>query len=247
MLRLAGRTHAAYTVHGKLNGTMPGRGENTVDDLVERLAAFLGIPAQAITPRADASLPKPPALPVRPPVLCPGCPHRGSFYAVKQALKAIALPTRPFGRYRLLHVGQRAPLDAVDTCLCMGAGITIAQGLGIAEPARKQIAFVGDSTFFASSMTGIANAVYNGHDVTVIVLDNATTAMTGGQPHPGTGLRLDGTKTQPIKIEAVLRALGVTCIEHANPFDLAQTTEAAQRAITHEGPSRSSVRASALR
>lgn len=86
-------------------------------------------------------------------------------------------------------------------------------------------------------MTGIANAVYNGHDITVIVLDNASTAMTGGQPHPGTGLRLDGTKTQPIKIEAVLRALGVTCIEHANPFDLAQTTEAAQRAITHEGPS----------
>lgn len=238
MLRLAGRTHAAYTVHGKLNGTMPGRGENTVDDLVERLAAFLGIPAQAITPRADASLPKPPALPVRPPVLCPGCPHRGSFYAVKQALKAIgatdAVLSGDIGCYTL---GNAAPLDAVDTCLCMGAGITMAQGLGIAEPARKQIAFVGDSTFFASAMTGIANAVYNGHDITVIVLDNATTAMTGGQPHPGTGLRLDGTKTQPIKIEAVLRALGVTCIEHANPFDLAQTTEAARRAITHEGPS----------
>ena len=238
MLRLAGRTHAAYTVRGKLDGTMPGRGENTVDDLVERLAAYLGIPAQAVAPRADAALPVPPALPVRPPVLCPGCPHRGSFYAIKQALKAMgatdAVLSGDIGCYTL---GNAAPLDAVDTCLCMGAGITMAQGLGIAEPERKQIAFVGDSTFFASAMTGIANAVYNGHDITVVVLDNAITAMTGGQPHPGTGLRLDGNKSEPIKIEAVLRALGVTCVEHANPFDLAQTTEAAQRAIAHEGPS----------
>ena len=238
MLRLAGRTHATYTVHGKLDGTMPGRGENTADDLVERLATYLGIPAQAVAPRADAELPEPPALPVRPPVLCPGCPHRGSFYAIKQALKALsatdAVLSGDIGCYTL---GNAAPLDAVDTCLCMGAGITMAQGLGIAEPQRKQIAFVGDSTFFASAMTGIANAVYNGHDITVVVLDNAITAMTGGQPHPGTGLRLDGTKSEPIKIEAVLRALGVTCVEHANPFDLTQTTKAAQRAIAHEGPS----------
>ncbi|WP_322152004.1 thiamine pyrophosphate-dependent enzyme [Paratractidigestivibacter sp.] len=237
MLRLAGRTHAAWAVRGKLDDTMPGRGENTVDDLVVRLAKFLGVDEKAMA-AAGTDRPEPPALPVRPPVLCPGCPHRGSFYAVKQALKKLgctdAVLSGDIGCYTL---GNAAPLDAVDTCLCMGAGITMAQGLGIAEPERKQIAFVGDSTFFASAMTGIANAVYNGHDITVFVLDNAITAMTGGQPHPGTGLRLSGERSQPISIEAVLRALGVTCIEHAHSFDLGETVEAASRAIAHEGPS----------
>ena len=91
-------------------------------------------------------------------------------------------------------LGNAQPLDAVDTCLCMGAGITMAQGFAVAEPHKKQVAFVGDSTFFASAMTGIANAVYNGHDVTFAILDNATTAMTGSQPHPGTGVTLMGER-----------------------------------------------------
>ena len=237
LLRLAGRTHAAWTVRGKLDGTMPGRGENTVDDLVERLAGFLGVPAEAVAAN-DTDRPQPPALPVRPPVLCPGCPHRGSFYAVKQAIKQLGCPDAVLsGDIGCYTLGNAAPLDAVDTCLCMGAGITMAQGLGVAEPDRKQIAFVGDSTFFASAMTGVANAVYNGHDITVVVLDNAITAMTGGQPHPGTGLRLSGERSEPIKIDAVLRALGVTCVEHAHSFDLAETVAAAERAIAHEGPS----------
>lgn len=79
----------------------------------------------------------------------------------------------------------------------MGAGITMAQGFAVAEPDKKQVAFVGDSTFFASAMTGIANAVYNGHDVTFAILDNATTAMTGSQPHPGTGVTLMGRAPPP--------------------------------------------------
>ncbi len=91
----------------------------------------------------------------------------------------------------------------------MGAGITVAQGFSVVEPGKKALSFVGDSTFFASGMTGIANAVYNQHDITVCVLDNATTAMTGSQPHPGTGVTLMGPKSEPISIEAVLRALGV--------------------------------------
>ena len=92
-------------------------------------------------------------------------------------------------------LGNAKPLDAVDTCLCMGAGITMAQGLAVVDPDKKAIAFVGDSTFFASGMTGLANAAYNGHDITVMVLDNATTAMTGSQPHPGTGVTLMGRAT----------------------------------------------------
>lgn len=174
-------------------------------------------------------------LPVRPPVLCAGCPHRGSFYAVKRALgKQPAVLCGDIGCYTL---GNAKPLDAVDTCLCMGAGITMAQGFAVAEPHKKQVAFVGDSTFFASGLTGIVNAVYNGHDITVAVLDNATTAMTGSQPHPGTGVTLMGERRKPVDIEGMLRAMGVECIVSADPLNLEQATSAAAQAIAFEGPS----------
>ena len=174
-------------------------------------------------------------LPVRPPVLCAGCPHRGSFYAVKQALRGReAVLCGDIGCYTL---GNAQPLDAVDTCLCMGAGITMAQGFAVAEPDKKQVAFVGDSTFFASAMTGIANAVYNGHDVTFAILDNATTAMTGSQPHPGTGVTLMGERRRPIVIEEVLHGLGIQHIGFANPHSLESSVAAARAAIDYEGPS----------
>ena len=174
-------------------------------------------------------------LPVRPPVLCAGCPHRGSFYAVKQALRGReAVLCGDIGCYTL---GNAQPLDAVDTCLCMGAGITMAQGFAVAEPHKKQVAFVGDSTFFASAMTGIANAVYNGHDVTFAILDNATTAMTGSQPHPGTGVTLMGERRRPIVIEEVLHGLGIQHIGFANPHSLESSVAAARAAIDYEGPS----------
>lgn len=185
--------------------------------------------------------------PARPPLLCPGCPHRGAFYAVKQAARQYAkqkdktATAQDWVRYcsdiGCYTLGNAAPLNIADTCLCMGAGITIAQGFSVVEPGVKGIAFVGDSTFFASGMTGVANAVYNNHDVTICVLDNATTAMTGSQPHPGTGVRLAGGKSKPISIEEVLRALGVTCIVHANPLDLKESVAAAREALYYEGPS----------
>ncbi|MEE0345857.1 MAG: thiamine pyrophosphate-dependent enzyme, partial [Adlercreutzia sp.] len=120
---------------------------------------------------------------------------------------------------------------------CMGAGITMAQGFAVAEPHKKQVAFVGDSTFFASAMTGIANAVYNGHDVTFAILDNATTAMTGSQPHPGTGVTLMGERRRPIVIEEVLHGLGIQHIGFANPHSLESSVAAARAAIDFEGPS----------
>ncbi|WP_241155992.1 thiamine pyrophosphate-dependent enzyme [Adlercreutzia sp. ZJ154] len=179
-------------------------------------------------------------LPPRPPVLCAGCPHRGSFYAIKGALDKIgvkrenAMLCGDIGCYTL---GNALPLNAVDTCLCMGAGITMAQGFHIAEPNKKQVAFVGDSTFFASAMTGIANAVYNNHDVTFVILDNSTTAMTGSQPHPGTGTTLMGEHNKPISIEAVLEALGVQVILRADPLNRVQAEEISMLALKHEGPS----------
>lgn len=175
-------------------------------------------------------------LAVRPPILCAGCPHRGAFYAVKRAAGKRS-NVRMCGDIGCYTLGNAQPLDAVDTCLCMGAGITQAQGFATVEPGCKAVAFVGDSTFFASGMTGVANAVYNQHDVTICVLDNATTAMTGSQPHPGTGNTLMGPKTKPISIEAVLRALGVECVVRANPLYLNESIAAAKEAIDFDGPS----------
>ena len=237
LLAFAGKTHAEYNTHGKLTGEARDRGENDVDDILARLAVYLGVPELAQTEEAasyEAADPEQP-LPVRPPVLCPGCPHRGSFYAVKRALgKTPAVLCGDIGCYTL---GNAMPLDAVDTCLCMGAGITMAHGFSVAEPQKKALAFVGDSTFFASGLPGIVNAVYNGHDFTLCVLDNATTAMTGSQPHPGTGVTLMGERRKPVSIEGVLKAVGFECIVHADPLNLQQSIDAASQAIDFEGPS----------
>ncbi|MEY8461146.1 thiamine pyrophosphate-dependent enzyme [Eggerthellaceae bacterium 24-137] len=260
MLKLAGARHLPLRVHGKLTGAANDRGENTAENIAGRLGRFFdrtSIQRSTIRDEQRGESPVPSradslaalvartiganhlsyegTLPVRPPVLCAGCPHRGSFYAVKQALRGRdAVLCGDIGCYTL---GNAAPLDAVDTCLCMGAGITMAQGFAVAEPGKKQVAFVGDSTFFASAMTGIANAVYNGHDVTFAILDNATTAMTGSQPHPGTGVTLMGERRRPIVIEEVLHGLGVQHIGFANPHSLEGSVAAARAAIDFEGPS----------
>ena len=239
LLALAGRTHASFDVLGKLTGHVPARGELSVDIALDVLTPLLcttddTASNQTSAPEAATSSTLQ-NLPVRPPVLCPGCPHRGSFYAVKKALgKTPGVYCGDIGCYTL---GNAMPLDAVDTCLCMGAGITMAQGFSVVEPERKALAFVGDSTFFASGITGLANAIYNEHDITVCVLDNSTTAMTGSQPHPGTGVTLMGSRHEGISIRAMLEALGFTCIEEANPLEFAEAREAAKRAINFEGPS----------
>ena len=245
-------------VMGRRSGDCFDAGENTVEDIARRLRkefdrmelevqgmAADGIEeemarrhAARLSERKGNSEGNPAIkLPVRPPVLCAGCPHRGAFYASKQAVRKMKVRAVLSGDIGCYTLGNAQPLDAVDTCLCMGAGITMAQGLGTVEPGVKQIAFVGDSTFFASGLTGIANAVYNGHDITVCVLDNSTTAMTGGQPHPGIGRTLMGTNNEPLSIEAVLEALGVKCIEHANPHHLEESVEAVMRAVEFEGVS----------
>lgn len=234
-LKLAGQIHASYSVHGKLTGETTTRGENTTDDIAAQIISFLQLPLYMEDRGTIANA----AIPARPPVLCAGCPHRGSFMAVKLALRNMGKKREGIycGDIGCYTLGNAKPLSTVDTCLCMGAGITIAQGIQVADHNTKAVAFVGDSTFFASGMTGVANAVYNGHDITIVVLDNATTAMTGSQPHPGTGVTLMGDHRKPISIDAVLRALGVEKIVHANPLKPHEAIEAAKSAIEFEGPS----------
>ncbi len=227
LIFLCGKHGLHVSVHGKLDGSMPNAGEYSIDIVKKPLSKFLGWTAGE--PK-DLTLPP---LPVRPPVLCAGCPHRASFYAVKQAMKGKkAVFCGDIGCYTL---GNAAPLDMVDTCLCMGAGITVAQGLQRAEPDAVQFAFIGDSTFFHTGIQGVINAAYNQTKIVLIVLDNATTAMTGHQPHPGTGRTMMGDISTALSIPDILKACGVRQVETADPLDLEAAKAAVVRAVAAEG------------
>ncbi|OQB14310.1 MAG: indolepyruvate ferredoxin oxidoreductase [Firmicutes bacterium ADurb.Bin193] len=216
-------------IFGKKTDSLPFAGEYSFDTVARALEAFTG--ESIDMPR----VPQAENLPNRPPVLCAGCPHRASFYAVKQAMKGKkAVFTGDIGCYTL---GNAKPLEMTDTCLCMGAGITIAQGLHRAEPDVAQIAFVGDSTFFHTGIPGIVNAVYNGTDITVAVLDNSTTAMTGHQPHPGMGKTMMGEDVGKIDIYSILKAIGVGYIERVNPFERQKAIDSVKNAVSHKGVS----------
>ena len=219
ILKTTGRHHLALRVRGKLDGAVPQNGELSTEKCAAILRDYLGLDtALSVLDTAGA-----PALPPRPPVLCAGCPHRASFYAVKHAMKGRkAFFCGDIGCYTL---GNAMPLDMVDTCLCMGAGITMAQGLSHLHPDAVCFAFVGDSTFFASGMTGVVNAVYNEADLILCVLDNSTTAMTGHQPHPGTGRNMMGHVVEKVDIASVLRGIGVREVITVDPLDLKASAE----------------------
>ena len=227
LIYICGKYGLNVKIHGKIDGCVQSAGENSAESVAKVLESFLGIKP------TESAFPKPPELPVRPPVLCAGCPHRASFYAVKQAVKGRkAVFSGDIGCYTL---GNAMPLDMVDTCLCMGADVTIAQGLHIIEPDTLNFSFIGDSTFFASGITGVVNAVYNQNDIILIVLDNSTTAMTGHQPHPGTGVTMMGEVAQKVSIEAILKAIGLTSVETVDPLDLSAAVGAVQRAAEKSG------------
>jgi indolepyruvate ferredoxin oxidoreductase beta subunit len=132
-------------------------------------------------------------------------------------------------------LGNAQPLDMVDTCLCMGADVTIAQGIKRTEPDTLSFAFIGDSTFFASGITGVVNAVYNNTDIILVVLDNSTTAMTGHQPHPGTGIKMTQEIGTKISIENVLTALGVASVKTADPLNLTEAQQVVKEAAELKG------------
>lgn len=237
LFRLSGMYGIRVRIHGKHSGEVFSAGENTLELTGEILRKYLGKTTakkllQTSAPK-ESTLAPVPDLPVRPPVLCAGCSHRASFYAVKTAMKGReAVFTGDIGCYTL---GNAKPLDMVDTCLCMGADITIAQGLMHMEPDKKYFAFIGDSTFFASGITGIVNAFYNQADLTVCVLDNSTTAMTGHQPHPGTGRTMMGKEVQPVSIEKVLKGIGIETVVTVDPMEHDQAVLAVKKVSEEPG------------
>ncbi len=173
-------------------------------------------------------------IPARPPVLCPGCPHRGLYYALKNLNLYVS---GDIGCYTL---GAQAPLAMMDTCVCMGASVSALHGYNTArgnEAAKKSIAVIGDSTFIHSGITGLIDIVYNKGISTVIVLDNSITGMTGHQNNPLNGKTIKGDPTTAVNLEALAKAIGINRIRVVDPFDIKATKEAVVEELAAEEPS----------
>jgi indolepyruvate ferredoxin oxidoreductase, alpha subunit len=173
-------------------------------------------------------------LPNRPPAMCPGCGHRGVFYELK---RLGAFVTGDIGCYTL---GALPPLSAMDTCVCMGAGISNATGLAKALPAaerHKVVGVMGDSTFLHTGINSLMDMVYSQTAATVVILDNRTTGMTGRQDHPATGFALSGCEAPNVDIETLCRALGVRDVRVVDPYNLPLTRKTLQESMALAEPS----------
>lgn len=171
-------------------------------------------------------------LPSRPPTLCAGCPHRASFYVIKKVGGEETVYPTDIGCYAL---GAATPLSVGDLLVCMGSSISTAQGISKVT-GRNTIAVVGDSTFFHATLSGLVNAVYNNAKVVLVVLDNQTTAMTGNQPHPGTGVTGMRSPSEKVMIEDVARGIGVKYVRAVNPFETKEAESILKEALKQSGP-----------
>ena len=201
-------------------------GEYTAELVSEGLAKAGLIPAPAkIAPPPWEGI-------VRPPVLCAGCPHMSTYMALR------TLEARVTGDIGCYTLGALEPLAAMDTCVAMGSSIGNATGLALAgTEERPVVATIGDSTFLHSGIAPLMDAVYNKANITVIVLDNRTTAMTGGQDHPGTGKTIRGDTTSKVDIETICRALEVPWVEKVDSYDIAGMLQTFREAIAFKGVS----------
>jgi len=197
-------------------------------DVIEKGAGRIGLLGKfSDEPGIDLD----PGLPKRPPLLCAGCPHTGLFFVLSSLGKRFKLPksrgktpvepklviTGDIGCYTL---GAYPPLNAMDTCACMGASIGQALGMAKAGTSQKVVAIIGDSTFMHSGITPLVNAVYNEGRLTIVILDNGTTAMTGHQHHPGTGISAQGRETRAVPLESLVRGVGISDVKVINAFDI---------------------------
>jgi indolepyruvate ferredoxin oxidoreductase alpha subunit len=211
-------------VFGKKNGYVPYEGElstASVAGIMEKAGFLAKNPFPPVYPVQD--------LPPRPPILCAGCLHRGTFYAIKKVFRDAIYPS-DIGCYTL-----GLQLGVVDTCICMGASITVASGIVHSGEPREVVCTVGDSTFLHTGIQGLMNAVYNGADMTVVILDNRITAMTGHQPNPNTGMTACGVETPAVSLDAVCRACGVTFVETVDPYDITGMVNVLQEAKRRKG------------
>jgi indolepyruvate ferredoxin oxidoreductase alpha subunit len=235
---------AAKTCAQEAGLTLPIRGK--APELFSRLyeydpamvrrhvAGFFGV---AFTPPAAVDLSDVPPVPQRPPTLCAGCSHRATYYEVRKAAENLGLETvypSDIGCYTL---GLLPPLSMADYLICMGSSTGTAGGFSKACD-RKVVSFIGDSTFFHSGIPGLINAVFNNHNLTLVILDNGITAMTGHQPNPGVDmaqLKMEGYGR--VSIEAVVRAVGVPHVTVIKPYKVKKSIDAIKEALQFKGVS----------
>ena len=200
----------------------------------EKIASYFDLP---FTPGKKIDTSSFPEVPQRPPNLCAGCSHRATFFEVQKAAESrdlqIICPT-DIGCYTL---GFLPPLNTGDYVICMGSSVSSACGFAKVTE-KKAVAFIGDSTFFHSGITGLVDAVFNNHNITLVILENGTTAMTGHQPHPGVDMsRMNLEGYNRISIENLVRSLGVEHVSVIKPFKVNKSVEIIEEALAHDGVS----------
>ena len=190
------------------------------------IAAAFG---KAVTAGATADTP----IPVRPPMMCAGCPHRGMYYTLAKNKVTV------LGDIGCYTLGAQPPLSAVDSTLCMGASVSGIHGFNLSdkEAAGHTVAVIGDSTFMHSGITGLVNIAYNGSNSTVIILDNSITGMTGHQQNPTTGFNIKGDPAGKVDLEALCRAVGIRRVRVVDPYDLAACDAAVKEELAAPEPS----------
>jgi indolepyruvate ferredoxin oxidoreductase alpha subunit len=226
VLRICAQNGISVPVHGKRDGTLPREWEYSPDTM-KRLSGLVSVKeTPAPMPKTSVKIPN------RPPSLCAGCPHRGMYAATKKAVgKTPVVYCSDIGCYTL---GVQPPFRTADFIICMGGGAGAAGGFAQATD-QKPIAFIGDSTFFHAGVPPLTSALFNHHNIIMVVLDNRTTAMTGHQPNPGTGRHFGGIDTEAVDVESVVKGLGVQFVRTVNPYDVKACTEVMKEALAFDG------------
>ena len=205
-------------IAGKGEGLVPRAFELDPVKVREAISRFFEIPD------SQPKIYPMPELPQRPPTLCPGCPHRATFYLIKQVFGEEAVYPSDIGCYTL---GVLPPLRMADFLICMGSGVSTAAGFSKVLD-RPIVAFIGDSTFFHAGIPGLVNAVSNGHRFLLVILENGTTAMTGHQPHPGMELGPEGRIEPKVSLEKLVRGCGVNLTTTINPLQIKKSLQIIQ-------------------
>lgn len=219
-VRLLGIQTRGKDVFSNIGEFSPGR--------IRRCAQEAGLIPGPDQPTAAVALPQ---LPGRPPMLCPGCGHRGLFYALQR------LNVATFGDIGCYTLGAAPPLNAMHTCGCMGASIGVVQGVDRVGVKDRTVAVIGDSTFFHAGVAPLISLKYNNSTSTVIVVDNRVTAMTGHQDNPGTGKTLQGADTPVIKIDELARGIGFKKVDVVNPYEFRTVVDTIKDHVQSEEPS----------
>lgn len=229
---VAGNHQLRIKFAGRAGGALPRIGELTPDMVLDAVAKLAGVEPPALRPVSTEPLPE------RELTFCAGCPHRATFFLLKKALKEEMNPGIVIGDIGCyIMSGQAAGHYAYQACNCMGSGINLAEGLGHLTAyglEQKVVTMCGDSTFFHTILPGLVNASYSHSNMLLMVLDNSATAMTGFQPHPGTGLTAMGDTVEPMSIQKIAEAMGCQ-VTVADPFDVENTVQVLMRLLKQKG------------